>query len=86
MELVIRILAIGPENFFADKWNVADSFIIFISFVLAFMQDSHIDGLVIIWRIFRIATLLNYLSSKVFHKRFNIEIYVKLKSIFETIL
>ena len=85
IELFLRILAIGPENFFAEKWNTADAFIITLSFVFSFFKDSHVDGFILIWRVFRIATLMKIVTAKAVSKEITFEVYTKLKNIFETI-
>lgn len=69
IELFLRILAIGPENFFAEKWNTVDAFIITFSFLFSFFKDSHVDGFILIWRVFRIATLMKIITTKMVSKK-----------------
>ena len=63
VELMIRIIAIGPEDFFADRWNTLDSFLIILGFIFLWIPVSDNAGsLAKIGRIFRIASLMRVIS------------------------
>ena len=71
VELVVRVIAIGPENFFVDRWNNVDTFLVVfgIAFWIAPL-DTNADGLVRMSRIFRLASLLRLVSHSNFLKKF----------------
>lgn len=72
-ELLIRIVAIGPENFFNDRWNNVDSFLVMFGITFFFIPDSTgADSVVRMSRIFRIATLARLISHSNFWKDFNL--------------
>jgi voltage-gated sodium channel len=55
-ELLVRVVGVGPENFFADRWNNVDAFLIVVNVVFLFVSTgTRIDNLFKINRIFRIA-------------------------------
>ncbi len=68
VELVLKLIAIGPENYFKDPWNKLDFFItvlIFGSEVYAVGHNvSNVDILLKLTRAYRIALLPQYLYDK----------------------
>ena len=73
LELILRIIAIGPENFFADRWNNLDSFIVLLAVVFFFIpSQGRASSTVRMGRIFRIASLLRIISHSNYlnHMRF----------------
>ena len=83
----MRIVAIGPENFFADRWNNLDSFLIILAFIFFWLPVS--DGassLAQIGRIFRIAGLLRIISRSSFTDTLSFRFFVKLKTLFQVLL
>lgn len=68
-ELVIRIVAIGPENFFAERWNNVDTFLVIMGIVFFFVpNNNNADGIVRMSRLFRLASLLRLVSHSNFLK------------------
>jgi hypothetical protein len=68
VELTLKLIAIGPENYFKDPWNKLDFFItvlIFGSEVYAVGHNvSNVDILLKLTRAYRIALLPQYLFDK----------------------
>jgi len=59
----MRIVAIGPENFFQDRWNNVDTMLVMVGTVFYFLsQNSNANPITAMSRIFRIATLLRLIS------------------------
>lgn len=70
-ELLIRVIAVGPENLFMDKWNYVDTFLVFFGIAFFFIPtDSGFEGIARIYRIFRLATLVRLVSRKKMFKKF----------------
>lgn len=68
-ELVIRIVAIGPENFFAERWNNVDTFLVIMGIIFFFVpNNNNADGIVRMSRLFRLASLLRLVSHSNFLK------------------
>lgn len=66
-ELALRIIAIGPENFFPDRWNNVDTFLVIIGVTFFFVPvKNNADSIVRMSRIFRIASLLRLVSHSTF--------------------
>lgn len=87
VELLIRIIAIGPENFFIDRWNKVDTLLVMFGITFFFIPDTTgADSVVRMSRIFRIATLARLVSHSNFWKDLNFEILVKLRNIFSILL
>jgi hypothetical protein len=68
VELTLKLIAIGPENYFKDPWNKLDFFItvlIFGSEVYAVGHNvSNVDILLKLTRAYRIALLPQYFYDK----------------------
>ena len=63
VELLFRIIGIGPENFFADRWNNLDSFLVILGMIFFFIPISDgVSSIARMARIFRIASLLRVIS------------------------
>ena len=62
-ELVVRIVAVGPETYFAYRWNNIDAFLIILNVIFFFVDTSNenINNLFIVFRIFRVAFLFRTL-------------------------
>jgi hypothetical protein len=87
VELCIRILALGPENFFADPWNVADTCLVSVGIFFFIFGHTNGEGLVRIFRFIRISSLLKLMAFKFFPKiASGLEIYGKIKNLFTIIL
>jgi len=68
--LTLRIVAIGPENFFADRWNNLDTFLVVLGVAFFFLPVSNNAGSIArIGRIFRVASLLRIISHSNFLKK-----------------
>ncbi len=86
-ELIIRIIAYGPEVFFLDRWNIVDTVLVIFGVVFFFVPNSNnADGIIRMSRIFRLATLLRLISRSRFLKGVQFEIWSKLKNIFSILL
>lgn len=69
VELLIRILAIGPENFFIERWNIVDSVLVMVGLLFFFVPNqNNVDGIARMSRIFRLANLLRLVSHSSFLK------------------
>ena len=87
LELAFRIIAIGPENFFADRWNNLDSILVVLGTVFFFIEgEINISSLARMGRIFRIASLARIISHSNFINNFRIPFFEKLKVLFQIIL
>lgn len=86
-ELVMRVVAIGPENFFSDRWNNVDTFLVAVGVTFFFVPiKNNADSIVRMSRIFRIASLLRLISHSNFLSNYHFETMEKLKKIFSVIL
>ena len=55
-EIVLRVLAVGPENFFSDRWNGVEAFLVLLNVVFFFVSvGNNIDNLFRLNRIWRVA-------------------------------
>lgn len=62
-ELLLRIVAYGPEVFFQDRWNYVDTFLVVFGLTFFFVPSrTNADGIVRMSRIFRLASLLRLVS------------------------
>ena len=62
VEILVRIVAVGPETYFAYRWNNIDSFLIVLNVVFFFVSTSeNIENLFVISRAFRVAFLFRTL-------------------------
>jgi len=87
VELIIRIIAIGPENFFADRWNNLDTFLVFLGFIFFFIPVSHgASSLARMARIFRVGSLLRIISHSNYLNNFKFSFFDKIKNIFQVTL
>ena len=87
LELAFRIIAIGPENFFADRWNNLDSILVVLGTVFFFIEgEINISSLARMGRIFRIASLTRIISHSNFINNFRVPFFEKLKVLFQIIL
>ena len=87
VELAFRIIAIGPENFFADRWNNLDSLLVVLGTAFFFIPgDINISSLARMGRIFRIASLVRIISHSNFINNFKLPFFEKLKVLFQIIL
>lgn len=69
VELLVRIVAIGPENFFMERWNIVDSVLVMVGFLFFFVPNqNNADGIARMIRIFRLANLLRLVSHSSFLK------------------
>jgi hypothetical protein len=69
VELIVRIVAIGPENFFMERWNNVDTVLVLIGLLFFFVPNSNnADGIARMIRIFRLANLLRLVSHSHFLK------------------
>ncbi len=72
VELIIRIVAYGPEVFFLDRWNNVDTFLVAVGLIFFFIpNNSNADGIVRMSRIFRLASLLRLISHSNFMRGIN---------------
>ena len=79
VELLMRVLAFGPETFFADRWNKLDSLLIGVSLVFFFLPLNHgASSISRMGRIFRIASLLRVLSHSSYIDSINFRYFLKL--------
>lgn len=86
-ELVIRIVAIGPENFFAERWNNVDTFLVIMGIIFFFVpNNNNADGIVRMSRLFRLASLLRLVSHSNFLKDVKFEIWSKFVNIYSILL
>lgn len=60
-ELVLRIIGIGPESFFSDRWNDLDAFLV-VSSVIFFFLNNDAGSIARMGRIFRLARLLKIIA------------------------
>ena len=83
----MRIVGIGPEKYFPDRWNLIDTCMIMLNIIFLFVKiQSGLDNLVRLFRFFRIGgvfKLIIYSSTVV---KMKIEIIEKLKRLFSTFL
>jgi voltage-gated sodium channel len=87
VELIIRIVAYGPEMFFMDRWNNVDTFLVAVGLIFFFVpNNSNADGVVRMSRIFRLASLLRLISHSSFMRDVNFEVGHKIKNIFAILL
>lgn len=66
-ELILRVIGIGPENFFADRWNNLDAFLVIFSVIFFFFQGNA-GSIARMGRIFRLARLLRIIAHTNFLK------------------
>lgn len=68
VEIVIKIVGLGPENFFADPWNKLDFILITIGLALelapSYAVPHNSDQLFKITRFFRVTTLIKLIFDK----------------------
>jgi uncharacterized membrane protein len=83
---MIRIIAIGPENFFLDRWNNVDAILIVTGLVFFFFANTNANGIIKLIRIFRLTSLLRLISHSNFLKGINFEIWAKVKDLFSIML
>ena len=66
LDIVLRFVGLGYENFFKDKWNHVDFWLVIIIFFLTVIPAGQIphnsDVIVKMFRIFRITTLIKLVS------------------------
>ena len=85
VEIVVKFLGLGPENFFKSKWNKVDFFLVLIGLFLelgpASVVPHNSDVLFKMTRIFRITTLIKLLTNE---GQFSMQssIYKKSKKVF----
>lgn len=86
-EIVLRIVGIGPEKYFNERWNNIDAIMITLSVVFYFVNTgTKFDNFIKMFRFFRIIGLIrNILCSRYITKK-RIEIFEKLKRLFSTFL
>ena len=86
VELLLRIIGFGPENFFAERWNNLDSVLVLLGLLFFFLPiESGASSISKIGRIFRVASLLRVIShGNFFEVRFRF--FVKLKMLFQVLL
>ena len=87
VELIVRIVAFGPELFFMDRWNYVDTFLVAFGITFYFVPGrSNADGIVRMSRVFRLASLLRLVSHSNYLKRVKLEVWIKLRNIFSILL
>lgn len=64
IEIVIKIIGIGPENFFKEPWNKLDFVIVFLTLICEIIGTLHIDVLIKMFRCYRVALLPKYFIDK----------------------
>jgi voltage-gated sodium channel len=84
-ELLLRVVGIGPENFFTDRWNNLDAFLVATS-VLFFFLNNNAGSIAKMGRIFRLARLLRIVSHTNFMENVQMRSFDKLSKIFSVIL
>ena len=63
MELLLRIIAFGPENFFLERWNNVDTLLVAVGLLFFFVPNGkNADGIARMSRIFRLSNLLRLVS------------------------
>lgn len=62
MDILLRLVGNGYENFFKDKWNHVDFFLVMVIMVIEIFPDDRVphnsDVICKMFRIFRITTLI----------------------------
>lgn len=85
-ELLIRIIGVGPENFFAERWNNLDTFLVIIGVFFFFIEtEISVSTLARMARIFRLASLFRVVSHSNYLK-VQLRAVDKLLKIFSVIL
>lgn len=78
LEVILKLLGLGPENYFKDPWNKLDFFLIIFGLLLECLPESMIPRnsatLFKMTRIFRITVLIKLISDK---NKLKSEIYIK---------
>jgi len=82
IELIIRIIAIGPENFFNQLFSSIDFGVVILGFFLQFVDElTNQDALLRTFRIYRINFLLESIANNKYWS-FEIPLYKLLQNLF----
>ena len=82
IELIIRIIAIGPENFFNQLFSSIDFGVVILGFFLQFVDElTNQDALLRTFRIYRINFLLESIANNKYWT-FEIPLYKLLQDLF----
>jgi voltage-gated sodium channel len=87
VELLLRVVAFGPENFFMERWNNVDTLLVAVGLFFFFVPNSkNADGIARMSRIFRLSNLLRLVSHSNFLKGVKFEIGTKLANMYSILL
>ena len=68
LDILLRFIGLGYENFFKDKWNHVDFWLVTIIFFLTVIPADkiphHSDVIIKMFRIFRITTLIKLFTGE----------------------
>ncbi len=79
----MRVVALGPEAYFAYRWNNLDAFLILLNVLFFFIStNSNIDNLFVICRMFRVGFLFRTFFNSEFFQDCHSEILSKLRRLF----
>lgn len=83
VELIFRIVAVGPERYFKESFSGADFIIVILGFILQFFWGlTDQDALLRTFRIFRASFILEQLTSNRCWK-FKLPLYDNLQNLFK---
>ncbi len=72
VDMILRIVGIGPEEFFLDKWNKLDFALVLIILIVELFPDHllpfNADVLLKMTRAFRVTTTIKLVRMKLFFK------------------
>ena len=87
MELIIKIIGIGPEAYFSDRLNNIDAFLIILNIVFFFVKlNNNIDNIFIINRFLRIMVVIRAIFQTSFVQNSKIEIITKFTRLVSTFM
>lgn len=85
-DLLLRIVAVGPENFFYNRWNKVDTSLTLVGVGFFFVIDTTgADSLIRMSKIFRVATVVRVASHSSW-KGMDWYIFQRIKNIFEVMM
>lgn len=86
-ELIIRVIGIGPEKFFAERWNCIDALMILTNIIFFFLRlEAKGANIVKIFRFFRLAGFIRIILQTSYFKSLNNSIIDNIKRVFTTFL
>lgn len=87
VELIMRVVGIGPYKFFTERWNLIDTIMIITSVVFFFLNlQFKAANIVKMFRFFRLIVLIKIVLQRSFLQSLNNSIIDNIKNVFTTFL